>query len=183
MEFITVSKALDRLPIAHPKQITEDFKLKTQEVSFIFRGFVVVPVVDSNALKLCYTGHKDNTVYLSFNSSIIIDTNECKTKLFLGFGGLPIIRYYDANNNPLEHRHVWQGSIYVGDHVHGFENFPFTQSHIEIFTPQSSPKHFTPRNDTMVPTLPPPPPLPKPEDALPTYEQTQKDFIVKRVKV
>lgn len=183
MEYITVSRALDRLPLAYPKQITEEFRLKTQEVNIAFRGFIVTPVVDSNGLKLAYTGQKADIVNLCFNSSIVVNTQGCAFKLYIGFGGAPILRYFDDNGAYLQHKIPWQGQIYIGDQRIGFETFPFSSSYVELFTPTSNPKHFMTVNHHKVPILPPPPPLPMPDDHLPTYEETRLEPQSKRVKV
>lgn len=156
MEFITIQLGIARLPLAYPKQLTEDFKLKTQEVTFLFRGFMVAPVVDSNGLKLAYTGRQSDITALSYNSSIVVDISEFSQQLFFGFGGIRILKYLDAKNQPLPIAVPWQGSVQLGDNKRGFLTYPFNTNHVEMFTVESNPSYFTKQQAKQLMVEPPP---------------------------
>lgn len=155
MDYISIRTSMHRLPIAYPRQITEDFRLRTQAVSYLFRGFAITPSFDVNGLKLVYTGLKDNVVHLFFNSGIIIDTQHCSLKLYIGFTGETIMRYLDPNNNPLPTSEPWLGHVQIGDAEHGFNNYPFYKNQVEIFTQAGQHKQFPESETTVLPPVRP----------------------------
>lgn len=142
MESILIRTSMQRLPVSFPKQITEDFKIRTQAVNFIFRGFLVAPSSDMNGLRLSYTANKHHTVSLYFNSGIIIDTENCQQKLFISTGGTIILRHFDPNNELLPYTEPWQGTIQVGNKTMGFLEFPFDKTQVDIFTEVTCPKQY-----------------------------------------